>query len=206
MGARNVPEERPAVAVRSVRTMLMILGALTLGYLAQPTIASAEEYRATIVDEETGQPLQGVVIVAVWNRRYNSLGGWAGGGYYASEETETGPDGKFVLKGHATWTLLPLITTIKGPEFTFYKPGYDTVWGFQGSSMWPTDVFDREARVEEEWKRFRGQGTVLTLSRLHSRQERLRAFPDMSGDVPRDKIPKLLDAVGRERAALGLSP
>ena len=195
MGARNV---------RSVRTMLMILGALTLGYLAQPTSAFAEEYRATIVDEETGQPLQGVVIVAVWNRRYNSLGGWAGGGYYASEESETGPDGKFVLKGHATWTLLPLITAIQGPEFTFYKPGYDTVWGFQGSSSWPTDVFEQQARVEEEWKKFRGQGTVITLPRLKTYEERLKGLPDIRGDVPREKIPKLLQAVERERAALGL--
>ena len=199
MGARNV---------RSVRTMFVILVAVTLGYLAQPTSACAEEYRATIVDDKTGQPLQGVVIVAIWNRRYNSLGGWAGGGYYASEETETGPDGKFVLKGRATWTLLPLITTIKGPEFTFYKPGYGTVWGFQGSSTWPTDVFEQQARVEAEWNRFRGQGTVLTLPRLSTDRERISAlaFPYVGGDVPRERLSRLLDAVRRERAALGLSP
>jgi hypothetical protein len=199
MGTRNV---------RSVQTMFVILVAVTLGYLAQPPSALAEEYRATVVDEETGQPLQGVVIVAIWNRRYNSLGGWAGGGYYASEETETGSDGKFVLKGHATWTLLPFITTIKGPEFTFYKPGYGTVWGFQGSASWPTDVFDRQARVEEEWKRFRGEGTVITLPRLSTHQERLSAlaFPYIGGDVPRERLPRLLDAVRRERTALGLSP
>ena len=196
-----------ATALSSFFVLLcVVVCTVGVGTFVHPPLAFGEEYRATVVDEETGQPLLGVVVFAVWNRRYAGPAGWAGGGYYASEETETGPAGQFVLKGRPTWTFLPFITRIEGPEFTFYLPGYGTVWGFQGSSTWPTDVFARQARVEEQWKHFRGEGTVITLPRLSTHKERIDAlaFPFVGGDVPKERIPKLLDAVKRERAALGL--
>ena len=34
-------------------------------------------WRGIIVDADTKQPLEGVVVLAVWNERYGSIGGYA---------------------------------------------------------------------------------------------------------------------------------
>src|SRR3990170_3762971 len=52
---------------------------------------AAGPWKAQIVDAETGRPLEGVVVLAVWIRYTASVGGWAGAKYYASEEVVTGP-------------------------------------------------------------------------------------------------------------------
>src|SRR3989475_13295597 len=56
-------------------------------------------WRGTIVDADTKQPLEGVVVLAVWNERYGSIGGGAGGGHFSSEEGGGGRRGKVNMPG-----------------------------------------------------------------------------------------------------------
>ena len=142
------------VSIRDAAVVTLLAG-LLIG--AWPEAAAGAAFRGTVVDAETGQPLQGVVIFAAWFRRYTGIvHGWVGNDYYASEETVSGPDGKFVLKDHSTWTFLPFITKIDGPGFTIFKAGYGQ-WRFQGSAAWPSiqaDVGGRQALFDEAWNRF----------------------------------------------------
>lgn len=185
--------------------VLVVLGLL----MSSPRRSEAADYRGTIVDADTGQPLQGVVIFAAWFRRYTGIvHGWVGNDYYASEETESGPDGKFVLRDRSTWTLLPFITKIDGPQFIIFKPGYGH-WRFQGSLTWPSmhaDLYERQARVDDAWRRFKGSGANIELPRPLTREDRLGSLPHRPLDVPRAGMVKLLEAINRERSALGLEP
>ena len=168
---------------------------------------AAGPWTAQVVNAETGQPLEGVVVLAVWYRRYTSPGGWAGGGYYASEEVVTGPDGRFVIDARATWTLLPFVTIIKGPEFLIFKPGYGR-WRFQGSEAWPLDVVERPEYVKKAWEQFTGEGVVLELAPLKTREERLKALSQASpsGEIPDARMRRYLEALDQEAVSLGLQP
>lgn len=49
-------------------------------------------WKAQIVDAETGQPLEGVVVLASWIKCEASMGGWAAGKYYDSAAPARRPD------------------------------------------------------------------------------------------------------------------
>lgn len=167
---------------------------------------AAGPWRAQVVDAETGQPLEGVVVLAVWFKYTASVGGWAAQKYYASEEVVTGPDGRFQIRARWAFTWLPFLTTVKGPEFLIFKPGYGQ-WRFQGADEWlKLSPEDRDARVEEAWERFEGKGVTIELRPLKTRQERLESLSRPSGAIPDDRMPRYLEALDQEAVALGLTP
>ena len=190
---------------------LWILAALflALGSGVWPAEA-AGPWRARVVDAETGQPLEGVVVLAAWFKYTASVGGWAAQKYYASEEVVTGPDGRFQIRARWAFTWLPFFTTVKGPEFSIFKPGYGQ-WRFRGADEWlKLSPEDRDARVEEAWERFEGKGVIIELPPLKNREERLKFFPWASG-WPSDVIPdvrmsRYLEALDQEAVALGFTP
>ena len=94
------------------------------------------EYKGQVIDAETGEPIEGVAVVAVYNAR-NVIGGPAGPNSWEINwrETQTDENGYFRI---------PSYTTLVGPNskadetrFIFYKPGY---WS---SPVWPGRQFLR---------------------------------------------------------------
>lgn len=188
--------------------LLLLLGLLAATGLARPALAhAAGPWTAQILDAETGQPLEGVVVLAAWYRRYNSPAGEAGGGYYASDEVVTGPDGRFVIPARFTFTFLPFLTRINGPDFSIFKPGYGQ-WRFQGSETWPWDAVERRRHVDQAWRRFAGDGAIIVLPPLKTREERLKFFDRISApvEVPDSEMRALLNALDRESVFLGFKP
>jgi hypothetical protein len=186
--------------------LLALVAGVAFTLVPAPPAAAAGPWKAQILDAETAQPLEGVVVLAAWFRRYTSPGGAAGGGYHASEEVVTGPDGRFVIQARSTFTLLPFITVIKGPEFVIFKPGYGQ-WRFLDSETWlrlPPD--QRDARFKAAWEQFRGEGAILELPPLKTREERLKSLPSRNLAVPFSKMSELTAAISRERVFLGLAP
>ena len=60
--------------MRGQFVLVIIFSALMFGGLSgQANVAGP--WKAQIVDAETGKPVEGVVVLAVWYRRYTSPGG-----------------------------------------------------------------------------------------------------------------------------------
>lgn len=89
---------------RLLRRLAAVLFLVLVGILSLPFEKEAEgAWRAQIVDKESGKPLEGVVIVAVWRKCFFiTMNGCAE--YYDSVEVVTGLDGRFVIKPR--WTFL----------------------------------------------------------------------------------------------------
>jgi hypothetical protein len=83
---------------------------------------AAGPWQGQVVDAGTGQPLEGVVVLAVWFKMTRGPAG-PSGRFYDAEEVVTGPDGRFTIASRSTFTLNPF-TYINDPEFTIFKPGY----------------------------------------------------------------------------------
>jgi hypothetical protein len=178
-----------------IRRSLIVLVLLGLGKLAAACPAHADgSWKGQIVAAETGTPLEGVVILAYWVKWTASFGGWAGGDFVDAEETVTGPDGRFVIPPHSTFTLMPW-SRITG-ELVILKPGYGQ-WAFRGGNP---------AR-ESIWKRLERNKELIEMPRLRTREERLMFYRQhwhVPGFVPDEHAPRLLQAQEVERANLGL--
>ncbi len=188
---------------------LWILAALFLALSSGVWPAEAAgPWRAQVVDAETGQPVEGAVVLAVWYRYFATIHGWGGGKYYASAEVVTSGDGRFVIGARSTFTWLPFLTTIKGPELSIFKPGYGQ-WRFRGTDESSgLSAWERDARVDEAWRRFKGGGVTIELPPLKTREQRLEflSWASPSGPIPEAHMPRYLEGLDRERITLGLTP
>jgi hypothetical protein len=166
---------------------------------------SAGPWKGQVVDKETGKPLEGVVVLARWEKRYTSFVGEMGGNeYYDSEEVVTDAEGRFVIAARQTWTVNPF-SDIYGPEFFIFKTGYGR-WQFRDFDSWGLkDAIVSAERTRAEWRRFTEEGAVLELPPLKTIEQRLDFVRAMRPHgVPSDRMMKYLDAINRERVTLKL--
>jgi hypothetical protein len=182
--------------------LLVVLTLSCLGLTERATAAGP--WKGQIVDKQTGKPLEGVVVLATWYKAYSTHGGWGGAGYHDSEEVVTDTNGRFTIQSKQTWTINPF-STIKGPEFYIFKPGYGQ-WQFEGQDRWSKDALESEEQRKQTWQKFVGEGVTLELPRLSSRDARLKFLKRPDGDIPSDRMPQYLEALDRERISLGLKP
>ena len=187
------------------RTLTQVISlVLMLSVCMVGTADAAGPWKGQIVDVETGQPLEGVVVLAVWLSYEGTLGGWAGAAYFDAEEVVTGADGRFVIPARRTFSFW--FRAVKGPELTIFKPGYGQ-WRFRGHENWPSDLIEREARVETAWKQFTRGGVVIELPRFQTREERLKFYGTLGWApvIPSDRTKHLREAERLERAYLGFN-
>lgn len=184
--------------------LFLIVISVLVGILSLKSAEAAGPWKAQVVDAETRKPLEGVVILAYWIKYTSSWAGWAGGEFYDAEEMVTGSDGRFVIPARWTFTLLPW-TKIAGPEFVIFKPGYG-LWRFQGSRDWPEDAYEQSVRTKKAWEQFTGEGVVIELPPLKTREERLKFLGSVSYApvVPLEHTKRLDEAKDKEREQLGL--
>ena len=189
----------------SLRAFAVTLLMVTLCF---PVISeSAGPWKGQVVDKETGKPLEAVVVLARWEKRYTSFVGEMGGNeYYDSEEVVTDAEGRFVIAAKQTWTLNPF-SEIYGPEFFIFKAGYGR-WQFRDFDSWGLkDAIVSAERTRAEWRRFSAEGAELELPPVKTKEQRLEFVRSMRPHgVPSDRMMKYLDAINQERVTLGLEP
>jgi hypothetical protein len=143
-------------------------------------------FRGQIVDAETGQPIAGAVVLVVWweavptpvqtNRKF-----------YDARETVTDAEGRFEVPRRPPpffgFRIFP-------PRVTYIAPGYAA----QDEVVTPPDGQPLVA------------STVVKMRRLTTKEERVKNQRRYPPSIPAAKMPRLLQALNRERAALGLEP
>src|SRR5260370_15094947 len=94
------------VKLRSARNAFAVVGlAPLLGLLSPALVQAAGPWKAQVVDAETGQPLEEVVVLMYWIKYTGSWAGWAGGEFDDAEEVVTVADGRFVVPSRRAVTL-----------------------------------------------------------------------------------------------------
>jgi hypothetical protein len=185
--------------------MILVVSLLLVCLFLSTLSEGAGQWRAQVIDKETGKPIEGAAVFVRWEKRYTSFVGEMGGNdYYDSEEAVTNADGKFVIGARQTWTLNPL-SEIYGPQFFIFKSGYGR-WQFRDfDKWWKGDAIEVRDRVRAETRRFTAEGPVLELQPLKTKEERLSLSGDMPLRVPVGSRPKYLEEINRNRQSLGLT-
>jgi len=169
-----------------------------------PALA-AGPWKGQVVDEETGQPLEDVVVLFYWLKDSGTLATSHGGTeFHDAEEVVTGPDGRFVIPARRIFTLLPWKHFIR--RIVIFKPGYGQ-WEFKGLRERPElPYYEHEARKEEAEKELQHDGVVVTLPPLKTREQRLDFLRQVSWDpmIPPARTELMFKAKNAERMYLGI--
>jgi hypothetical protein len=184
-------------------TGLLLLGVLIVWLWGGVGIRGP--WKAQVVDAETGQPLEGVVVLAWWTKNFWLIGlhGDIGGG--DSQEVVTGKDGQFTIASRRLFTFNPLIA-LRGPEFAIFKSSYGE-WHFQG---YEREVVkkglpyeERDTWINHKWGQFEGKGVIIELPPLKTQEGRRKFFGTIiRPDLPSERMNNLNIALENERAYL----
>ena len=102
--------------------IIFIVVVLASILLVVPAFA-AGPWKGTIIDIETKEPLEGTVVVAVWYRVWSTPAGGVSD-FYELKEVLTNKEGNFEMPPYTPINLLPILSYIRWPEFTIFRPGY----------------------------------------------------------------------------------
>src|SRR3990170_1219568 len=79
-------------------------------------------YRGKIIDADSREPIEGVVVLGVWDREYPGAGG-AVHEYYDAMETVTDKNGGFEIKGQG----LLVMSNVIPMDVLIFKSGYEHI-------------------------------------------------------------------------------
>jgi len=123
--------------------IVVLSGCATLaGY---PLTYSAEAIEGRVVDADTKQPIEGVVVTANWQLSNN----WgANTGQMMAMETVTDKDGKFSFSAWGPKLRSPgSILTFLDPQLVFFKSGYD----FESLQNEPKSYINKDSLRKSQW-------------------------------------------------------
>jgi hypothetical protein len=184
----------------------LLAGGLIVTLLGGGPAEAAGPWKGQIVDRDTGQPIPGAVVLAIWTLR--SRGEiHPDDEFHSASEVVSDDEGRFVIQEH-TVTPTKTLTHIQGPEIVIFKGGYGG-WGFKGAPYYPSleDAYVRKERIARATEQFEKDGVVFELRRRTDRRERINWISLVRPlHVPDDKMPRLLQALDAEGVSLGLPP
>jgi hypothetical protein len=184
---------------------LLIL-AVFLSLLVTGHADAAGPWKGQIVERETGQPIAGAVVLAIWTVR-----SWGEihphDEFHSAIEAVSDAEGRFLIPEQNAVPTKPL-TAIAGPEIVIFKAGFGG-WSFRGGPYYAVaeDHDVREQRIKRAWEAFGKDGSVFELRELTDRKQRLsRNSSVRPAHVPETYMPQLLRALDAELVTLGVPP
>lgn len=108
------------------KILVLLVALLTpLWAFGDPPVYYANDIHGQVVDAETGQPLEGVVVVARWRLRWIGIGESGTGGSINTLEAVTDKEGKYFIPGWGPRPRPPLsFLDNLDPDLRFFKSNY----------------------------------------------------------------------------------
>jgi len=142
-------------------------------------------YEGKVVNANTGEPIQGAVVLGVWYRIHPNVAGW-NSEFYEAVETVTDKDGEFYIEG-----LGPLfISNVDEMTIFIFKAGYEHL----GHSLWSSMKKDYILKTKIRWS---GDKAIIPLESWELDQ-RLNRFGDYTVNIPNNKMELYLNEVKKE--------
>jgi hypothetical protein len=182
----------------------LLAGGLIATLLGCGTAEAAGPWKGQVVDRDTGQPIPGAVVLAIWTVRSRDFI-HPEDQFHSATEVVSDDEGRFVIPEHTAVATKPL-TAMRGPQLVIFKSGFG-LWAFQGAPYYPgiEDAYVAKQRIAAAWERFVQEGVVVELPRLSDRQRRIDVHTFVRPhSVPDEHIPRLVGALDDDRASLGL--
>ncbi len=173
-----------------VKILSILLLISVTGCIPAYTIRYDETFSGKVVDAETGEPVEGVVVLGVW---YVSM--IYGLKYYDARETVTGKNGEFSIPGKG----LRIMSNLEPVTVMIFKAGYRYVEG-----TWKSF---KEGFYYKDKIKWEGDMPIIPLQKLTMKQRRRRGSPHPPPDkAPLEKVILMLKEIDKNDIELGLEP
>jgi len=177
------------VFIAVVVNILILLATLTCAY----GIRYDGPYSGRVIDADTGAPVEGVVVLGVWNTEQITPGG-AVHNFHDARETVTDKNGEFEIPGMG----LKILSNVTPMDVLIFKAGYEHI----GMGSWVSLKEDLILRKKIKWE---GKKAIIPLKKLPL-DERKKKGPPTRPSIPVERMQILTKEISKERIALGLSP
>jgi hypothetical protein len=150
-------------------------------------------YEGRVIDAYTGEPIEGVVVLGVWNKEHITPGG-AVSEYYDARETVTDKKGEFSIPGQG----LLIASNVTPMNVLIFKAGYEYL-----QTTWLGLTVDGILKQKIKWE---GKKAIIPLRKL-TMEERKKAgtFPSTPpSKAPLDKVRLILKEINKEAIERGL--
>jgi hypothetical protein len=172
----------------TVFVMMVFIAVMTNACCVNPAKIDGP-YEGKIVDADTGEPIEGVVVLAEWNKSLVTPAG-STHTFYDAEETVTNQKGEFRIKGKG----ILIMSRIDPIKISIFKAGYEYI----GTMPW----YALENWQEVKWE---GEKAIIPLKKLtiEERKEQLGPFSP-PGEAPLEKVILMLREIDKDRVERGL--
>jgi len=148
-------------------------------------------YEGRVIDADTGQPIEGVVVLGVWNKEYPTPGG-AVHEFYDARETVTDKNGEFSIPGMG----LEILSNVTPMDVLIFKTGYRYL-----ESTWRGLKVDILLSKKIKWE---GNKAIIPLKKLTMEERKTQLFG--KENIPDEKQKLLIRELNKERIEIGLTP
>jgi hypothetical protein len=148
-------------------------------------------YRGKVIDADTREPIEGVVVLGVWYKEHSTVAG-AVHEFYDARETVTDKNGEFELSG------MGLTTFVEPMHILIFKAGYEYI----GTAPWGGL---KKGFLLSKIVKWEGNKPIIPLKKLTMEERRKKLGPPSPpSEAPKEKIKLILKEINKDRAEQGL--
>ena len=175
----------------AVISILIVLGTITCAY----AIRYDGPYSGRVIDADTGAPLEGVVVLGVWNSEITTPGG-AVHDFYDARETVTDKKGEFEIPGMG----FRILSNVTPMDVLIFKAGYEHI----GLYPWESLRSDLILRKKIKWE---GKKAIIPIKKLTLEERRKRHIASFPSEAyEKGNMPLLIKEINKEERAFGRLP
>jgi len=152
-------------------------------------------YEGRVIDAETKQPIEGVVVLGVWNKIASVGAGGAFRKYHDAQETVTNKNGEFSIKGQG----LKIMSSVEPMNVLIFKAGY-----MYESGPWESL---KEGLIYRDTIKWEGKKPIIPLRKLTMEERKKIGSPSAPPDeAPFEKVRLILKEIDKDDIERGLPP
>jgi hypothetical protein len=173
--------------------MIMILVSILATFTCAHGMRYDGPYSGHVIDADTGAPIEGVVVLGVWNTEKATPGG-AVHDFYDARETTTDKNGDFKIPGMG----FKILSNVTPMDVLIFKAGYEHI----GLHPWASLKEDLILRKKIKWE---GKKAIIPIKKLTLEERKKKGDPDYPPmDTPKEKIKLILKEINKDRKERGL--
>ncbi len=149
-------------------------------------------YEGQVIDADTKQPIEGVVVHGIWYKEVPNVAG-SSSTFYDAKETVTDKNGEFKIPGLG----LKIFSYVGTMNFVIFKSGYEHLGYMPWESL-------KEAGLLKERITWESNKAIIPIKKL-SLEERRNRFGSYysGGNVPKEQQMLLLKEIEKENREVG---
>ncbi len=147
-------------------------------------------YEGKIIDADTKEPIEGVVVLGVWYTAQFSPAG-STHNFYDARETVTDKKGEFSIRGLG----LRVLSNLEPMNVLIFKSKYEHI----GMTPWESLGEDILLREKVRWE---GNRAIISLKKW-TLKERLARFGSYYVNIPEEKQKLVLGEIDKEKKEIG---